>query len=101
MGIDRERLSSSHDFDPDEITEHGRGNGRVRELSDPDAYVMLGKLATAVARCETTVTELADESRKDRKVMRAVLRRGTVSTVGIVGGIQALIEILRHAGVIK
>ena len=99
--MDRERLSSSHDFDPDEVTDHGRSNARVRELTDPDAYVMLGKLATAVARCESTVNEMADESRKDRKVMRAVLRRGTASTVGIVGGIQAVIEILRHVGVLK
>lgn len=99
--MDRDRLSSSHDFDPDEVTEHGRGNGRVRELTDPDAYVMLGKLATATARCETMVRELAEESRKDRKAMRAVLRRGTASTVGLIGGIQAVIEILRHAGIIK
>lgn len=98
MGRD---LVSSHDFDPNEVTEHGRSNGRVRELSDPDSYVMLGKLATAVARVEKTVDELAEESRKDRRAMRAVLRRGAASTVGVVGAIQVIVEGLRQAGVLK
>lgn len=98
---DRDQLSSSHDFDPEEITAHGRGNGRVRELSDPDAYVMLGKLASAVARVETTLKEQAKEWRLDRQALRRERRRAPIAMAGLVGAVQAVIEVLRHTGVIK
>lgn len=111
-------MSQSHhleDFNPDEVTEHGRTSARVRELSDPDAYVMLGRLATAVARCEATTREAmalwkadSDEARKDRdeaRKQRTRLARSArntgISTVGLVGFLQAVIYVLQHAGIIK
>lgn len=103
------------DFDPDDVTDHGTTNPRVRELTDPDAYVMLGKLASAVARCEATVQEAStlwkedrEEAKKDRaeaREARRKLARSTrnagFSTVGLVGVFQALLYVLQHAGIIK
>lgn len=100
-GRDRDRLSSSHDWDPDVVTQAGHTNGRVRELSDPDAYVMLGRLASAVARVEHQMKEASDEWKKDRHALRRERRRSALNVAAIVSGIQVLVEALRHAGVIK
>ncbi len=97
----RERTPSSADWDPEEVTEHGRSNGRVRELTDSDAYVMLGKLAKAVAHLESVVKEANDEWKKDRAALRRDRRRSPVTIAGVMVGIQALVEALRHTGVIK
>jgi len=108
-------MSQMHEFDPNEVTEHGQTNGRVRQLTDPDAYVMLGKLASAVARCEASMQEASRlwsedraEAKKDReeaRIARRKLQRSTrvagASTVGLVGVAQAVIYILQHAGVLK
>lgn len=99
--MERDRFESAHDFDPDEVTKHGPTNGRVRELSDPDAYVMLGKLASAVARVEDTIKEQAKEWKLDRAALRRERRRSPIAIAGLVSAIQVIVEVLRHAGVIK
>lgn len=107
------------DFDPDDVTDHGTTNPRVRELTDPDAYVMLGKLASAVARCESTVIEASarwaqdraellklwkedrDEARAARRKLARSARTTGGLTVGVVGAIQAIVYLLQHSGLIK
>jgi hypothetical protein len=100
-GNGRERLGSAHDWTPDEVTSHGAGAERTRQLSDPDAYVMLGKLASAVARLEKTVQEMADEWRLDRKALRRERRRSAINAAAVIGVVQAVIEGLRQTGVLK
>lgn len=111
----RPAFDSVRDFDPEEVTTHGQTNARVRELHDPDAYVMLGKLASAVARCESTVLEASkawkderEEARKERAEARAdrarlarLTRRAGVSAVGLAGVLQAVIYALHSAGILK
>lgn len=100
-GRERERLSSSNDWSPEDITSHGAGSPRVRELTDPDAYMMLGKLARAVAQLEKTVNELSEEWKADRKALRRERRRGAFNVAAVVAVIQAVIEGLRQVGVLK
>jgi len=103
-----ERFESANDFEPEAITSHGTGNKRVRELSDPDALVMLGKLAAAVARLETTIGEFAREWKEDRrewkedrKQLRKHQRRGAFNVAGAIVAVEAIVEGLRHAWIVK
>jgi len=112
MAEQDDRFSELHDFEPNEITSHGRTNGRVRELSDPDAYVMLGRLASAVARLETGFAEAArewkldrEEWRQDRQQLLRMQRKQGRRSAGLVAGlvviVQAVAAALHSAGVIK
>lgn len=97
MTAQRESL---HD-DWEEPTRNDVSSRAVRDLTDPDVHVMLGKMARAVADTQAEVKALVLAWRNERRARGRARRREGALTVGAVGLIQAVLAILHQTGVLK
>lgn len=100
-------LEPLEEFDEQEVTKPGRENFTVKELLDGDAYSSFGKMAAEVVLLRTQVKELTAIVNKQTKLLNQVIpllkNKGAdmVKGGGIVGGVLAIIEVLKFLGVLK
>lgn len=101
-----EPIESLHEYDEDEVTKPGRENFTVRELLDGDAYSSFGKMAAEVVMLRTQVKELTEVVNKQTRLLNQIIpilqNRGSemLKGGGVVGGIIAIVEVLKFLGVI-
>ncbi len=102
-----DQLEALQEIDGDEVTKPGRENFTVKELLDGDAYSSFGKMAAEVVLLRTQVKELTVMVNKQTRLLNQVIpllkSRGAdmVKGGGIVGGVIAIVEVLKMLGVLK
>lgn len=94
-------MANSWENDWEEPTRNGIGSRAVKDLTDPDLHVMVGKMARALADTQGEVKELVRAWKAERAARRRGRRRETATVVGAVGVIQAVIAALHQMGVLK
>ncbi len=87
--------------DLEELTKNGGGSRAVKDLTDPDVHVMLGKMARAVADTQAEVRALVKAWRLERGARKASRRRQTALLVSAFGALQAVSTILHQMGILK
>ena len=98
---DPEPEAYDRDSDWEEPTRNGHTSRAVKDLTDPDVHVMLGKMARAVADTQSEVKELVRAWKAERRSRKLSRRRETVTIVSAVGVLQAVLAALHQAGVLK
>ncbi len=97
--LERSERDSSSDWE--EPTKNGGGSRAVKDLTDPDVHVMLGKMARAVADTQSEVKALVKAWRAERAARSRSRRRETVTIVSAMGVVQAVLAALHQMGVLK
>lgn len=103
--IDEEELLPLDDLE--EVTKPGRGSFTVKELLDGDAYSSFGKMAAEVVMLRQEVKEMKVVINKQTRLLNQIIpllkNKGAdmVKGGGIVGGVLAIIELLKFLGVLK
>lgn len=95
----QERDSSSGDWE--ETTRNGSASRAVKDLTDPDVHVMLGKMARAVADTQADVKALVLAWKSERRARKLSRRRETVTIVSAMGVVQAILAALHQVGILK
>ncbi len=95
------RPQSAPDWEPEATTLNEAGSVRVRELYDPDALMMLGKLARSVADCHAKIDELAKLWKAERRERRRSRRLQTAGLAGLFAFIQGAQALLHQMGILK
>jgi hypothetical protein len=96
-----ERFESVGEDDWEEPTRNGGGSRAVKDLTDPDVHVMLGKMARAVADTQAEVKALVKAWRSERAARARGRRREAVTVVSIVTLVQGVLAALHQFGVLK
>ena len=91
----------SVDWEPEETTRNDNGSRRVRDLYDPDAVVMLGKIARAVADCESKIEGFASAWNRERRERARARKKQTAQLAAVFGVIQVVWQALHQLGVLK
>ena len=94
-------FQAGDDDDWQEPTKNGGGSRAVKDLTDPDVHVMLGKMARAVADTQSEVRALVQAWKLERGARRRARGRQTAFIVSAVGVIQGVLAALHQAGVLK